>query len=87
MDSDVELVARALYEGFVFDGVGVKPPWTPGGNSLKQDEARRGAHRILTDLRSAGWQKVGPDQLVVPIEPAYIQCQACGAITVNNGDS
>ena len=25
MDSDVELVARVIYEGFVFDGVGVKP--------------------------------------------------------------
>jgi hypothetical protein len=39
----LEKAARAIYDMMPFDGVGSekKPAWVEGGNSLKQDEARR----------------------------------------------
>ena len=36
----VETRAKEIYDGFVYDGVGTKPKWTPHGNGMKQDEAR-----------------------------------------------
>lgn len=36
----VEKRAAEIYAGFVYDGPGEKPAWTPGGNGTKQDEAR-----------------------------------------------
>lgn len=80
----MELVAQALFES--------EQDYHPGRiwTDLDYDDKwvwRRNAETAVRALRLAGWQKVGPDQVVVPIEPAYIQCQACGAITVDNGDS
>jgi hypothetical protein len=48
-----EEVARTIYER-VMDGpvVGEKPAWVPGGNSLKQDEARDHARAVLALFRS-----------------------------------
>lgn len=43
----VERVAREIYDLFHYDGVGEKPKWSPSGNSLKQDEAREIAKRII----------------------------------------
>lgn len=36
----VEVRAAEIYASFEYDGPGQKPAWTPGGNGLKQDEAR-----------------------------------------------
>lgn len=49
----VETRAKEIYDGFVYDGPEgtTKPAWTPGGNGLKQDEARFAARR---ELRAAG---------------------------------
>jgi hypothetical protein len=46
----VESVARAIYELMPFDdrgGLAEKPAWVEGGNSLKQDEARRYARAAV----------------------------------------
>ena len=50
-----EEVARVIYER-VMDGpvVGEKPAWVPGGNSLKQDEARVHAQAVQQLFRSRG---------------------------------
>ncbi|MCP1852732.1 MULTISPECIES: hypothetical protein [unclassified Bradyrhizobium] len=47
----VETRAKEIYDGFVYDGVGSKPKWTPHGNGIKQDDARDIARR---ELRAAG---------------------------------
>jgi hypothetical protein len=45
----LEKAARAIYDMMPFDGVGSekKPAWQEGGNSLKQDEARRYARAAV----------------------------------------
>lgn len=43
----VEAGARAIYERLPYDGVGVKPAWVHGGNSLKQGECRIYADRAI----------------------------------------
>lgn len=43
----VEELAAKIYAGFIYDGPGDKPAWTPHGNGLKQDEARYEARRRL----------------------------------------
>lgn len=47
----VETLAKEIYDGFVYDGpAGTKKPhWTPGGNGMKQDEARFEARRRLRE--------------------------------------
>ena len=40
-------LARAVYETMPFDEQGEKPKWTPGGNSLRQQDARAYARRLL----------------------------------------
>ncbi len=47
----VENLAKQIYDGFLYDGVGTKPAWTPGGNGTKQDQARQSAR---AELRGAG---------------------------------
>lgn len=49
----VEIRAKEIYEAFVYDGPSgtIKPKWTPGGNGMKQDQARDLARR---ELRAAG---------------------------------
>lgn len=37
----IEKAAEAIYNAFPFDEIGEKPTWVKGGNSLKQDEARK----------------------------------------------
>lgn len=46
---DEERVAKAIYGQLPYTEKSplIKPPWFPGGNSLKQDEARRYAHTAL----------------------------------------
>lgn len=39
----LEARAAEIYDGFEYDGPGEKPPWVPGGNSFKQEEARKRA--------------------------------------------
>lgn len=46
----VERVAKAIYDLFPYDGLETKPAWVRGGNSLKQDEARRYARVGLSAL-------------------------------------
>jgi hypothetical protein len=43
----VEQAAKQIYDSFVYDGAGQKPPWTPNGNGIKQDEARMKARALL----------------------------------------
>ncbi|QQP96463.1 hypothetical protein [Lysobacter enzymogenes] len=43
----VEAGAREVYADMVYDEPGEKPAWVERGNSLKQGEARRMAHRVL----------------------------------------
>ena len=46
-----EVIARAIYESASFYGNDPgKPPWVPGGNSMRQDEARTLADAILAAL-------------------------------------
>lgn len=71
-----EVVAKAVYDKFEFDEPGGKPPWVPGGNALKQDEARGYADRVLSALTAAGYpltpvvagQTVGPGLIAVEAE-------------------
>jgi hypothetical protein len=48
----VEERAKAIYEAMPFDGPAgeEKPDWVPGGNSLKQAEARQAARHALQAL-------------------------------------
>jgi hypothetical protein len=55
----VETRAKEIYDTFVYDGPGNKPAWTPGGNGIKQDEAR---HLAREELRAAGHNQ--------PVKPA-----------------
>ena len=43
----IEKAAEAVYNAFPYDGSGEKPAWVIGGNSLKQDEARKYAALAL----------------------------------------
>jgi hypothetical protein len=48
--ADRETVAKIIYDAFPFEprhGMAQKPEWLPGGNSNRQDEARRAADLIL----------------------------------------
>ena len=60
----VEVVAQTLYgqwrdrDGWV--------PWTPRGNSVRQDEARHDAREILRALPALGYQRVPDGYVVVP---------------------
>ena len=42
-----EDIAKFMYSLMTYDGVGENPEWVPSGNSLKQDEARRHANKVL----------------------------------------
>lgn len=42
-----EAIAAIFYDLFSYPGPGAKPAWVPGGNSFKQDEARRLARHVL----------------------------------------
>lgn len=44
----VEPVAMAIYDQVLYTEGGVKPGWVVGGNSIKQDEARKLARKALT---------------------------------------
>lgn len=46
----IERAAEAIYKLLPYSEKHppIKPPWTPGGNSFKQDEARRYACAALT---------------------------------------
>ena len=41
-----EMTAEYIYDRMLCNGV--KPPWTPRGNSLKQEEARKEAKEVMT---------------------------------------
>lgn len=43
----VEKRAEQVYDAMPYDGSDAKPAWVPGGNSLKQDEARQLARAEL----------------------------------------
>lgn len=48
--ADRETVAKIIYDAFPFEprhGMAHKPEWLPGGNSNRQDDARRAADLIL----------------------------------------
>lgn len=47
----IERAAEAIYARFNRDD-GTKPAWVSGGNSEKQDEARRYAHAALETVLS-----------------------------------
>ena len=49
----LEARAAEIYGGFEYDGPGEKPPWVPGGNSFKQDEARTIARLEANDAKVA----------------------------------
>lgn len=53
MTDMIERVAEAIYTKMEFTdrGVGVKPLWTDGGNSHKQNEARRYARAAIEAMR------------------------------------
>ncbi|KKM69758.1 hypothetical protein LCGC14_1447540 [marine sediment metagenome] len=62
----LDRVAMVIYDRMEYDGVGSKPVWVEGGNSLKQDEARRTARKAIEAMREpikamvdASWQKAG----------------------------
>jgi hypothetical protein len=70
MDSDVELVARAI--SMVLRGGYPVLPIDPSQriSLFYWEKDTKMAQTILTALRSAGWQKLGPDQVVVNISAA-----------------
>lgn len=46
--TDREVLAKIIFDAIPFDGIGqAKPRWVPGGNSIRQDEARHCADSIL----------------------------------------
>jgi|SRR6185369_3961505 len=57
----VETLAKVIYDSFVYDGPAgtQKPSWAPGGNGIKQDEARDQAR---CHLRQAGHEPSSADQ-------------------------
>jgi hypothetical protein len=61
----LEKAARAIYDMMPFDGVGSekKPAWVEGGNSLKQDEARRYARAALAQSEGPALKCQYPDCL------------------------
>lgn len=56
----IERAAMAVYDSMPYDGVGVKPLWTTGGNSDKQEEARLYAVRVIFEVR---------DELTIALTP------------------
>ena len=50
IEDRVEDVAEQIYNSFSYDGSDSKPEWVPGGNSLKQDEARKYARIALNTI-------------------------------------
>lgn len=48
----VEPVAKAIYKQMSYCEDGIKPEWVVGGNSLKQDEARRIAQKALAEAQT-----------------------------------
>lgn len=46
-DALVEERAKAIYARMPYDEKGTKPDWVEGGNSIKQDEARKQARALL----------------------------------------
>lgn len=56
-----ERLAEIVYDAFPFDGKhpsGTKPVWTPRGNSIMQDEARKCVDRILASGLIPQWQDI-----------------------------
>jgi hypothetical protein len=47
--AEIEARAAIIYAGLDYDGSGERPLWVDGGNSLKQDEARRLARAELAE--------------------------------------
>lgn len=45
---DVEHLAQKIYTTLEYNGPNTKPEWVVGGNSLKQDEARKKARDLLS---------------------------------------
>lgn len=52
----VEKRAKEIYAAFEYDGPPgtIKPEWTPGGNGIKQDEARQIARREMSEGPNVG---------------------------------
>jgi hypothetical protein len=50
--SKLESVAKVIYKQFPYEAPGRKPAWVNGGNSLKQDEARRYAAVAIEAIES-----------------------------------
>ena len=50
----LEARAAEIYDGFEYNAPGEKPPWVPGGNSFKQEEARKSASTWPVRLWPAG---------------------------------
>ena len=48
-----EEIAEIIYNIFHYEDKGKKPQWLPGGNSLKQDEARDVADKVITSTLQA----------------------------------
>ena len=46
-----ESVVKYVYEQMSYCEGGTKPDWVEGGNSIKQDEARRKAREILNQYK------------------------------------
>jgi len=48
-----EGLAKSIYDQVTYTEEGMKPKWVEGGNSLKQDEARRMANKLDLDQHTA----------------------------------
>ena len=52
---------------------GTKPKWVEGGNSLKQDEARRMANKLDLDQHTSATWKVAQESAYKEIEAVFIK--------------
>ena len=59
-----EGLAKSIYDQVTYTEEGMKPKWVEGGNSLKQDEARRMANKLDLDQHTANTWKACKDAIL-----------------------
>jgi uncharacterized protein YpuA (DUF1002 family) len=57
-----EGLAKSIYDQMTYTDKGTKPKWVEGGNSLKQDEARRMANKLDLDQHTANTWKAAQEE-------------------------
>lgn len=79
-EADIEAAAQAIYEDWVFQSTTDGPGqfWVPGGNSTKQDEARRFARLAIEVDRKRRGAAPGEADLRLEFQKVYSEGKAAG---------